>query len=150
LIFLLADFHWLVDLNACLNGASAVLLVLGIIFIRRKREGLHGLAMLGAYLVSAAFLVSYMAYHVWPIGAMSTRFSGTGVVRGVYLAILGSHSLLAATVPFLATAMIYLGWRNRRRAHRRLGRWTFPIWLYVSVTGVVIYLMLYHLYPPVT
>jgi uncharacterized membrane protein YozB (DUF420 family) len=92
-------------------------------------------------------LICYLAYHVWPVGAKATPFAGSGAVRTVYYAVLVTHILLAAAVPVLAIRTIYLGLRDRRAAHRRWAKWTFPIWLYVSVTGVVIYVMLYHLYP---
>jgi uncharacterized membrane protein YozB (DUF420 family) len=93
------------------------------------------------------FLICYLAYHVWPVGAKATPFRGPDSARPIYYGILISHIILAAAVPFLAGATIYLGLGDRRAAHRRLARWTFPIWLYVSITGVVIYVMLYHLYP---
>lgn len=101
--------------------------------------------MLCAFAVSCLFLISYVAYHVWPIGAAATKFPGQGPIRIVYYVILVSHIVLAMAVPVLAVITITLGLRDRRAAHRKLARWTFPIWLYVSVTGVVIYLMLYQL-----
>jgi uncharacterized membrane protein YozB (DUF420 family) len=122
-------------------------LVLGYVLIRRGREQAHKRTMFAAFAVSIAFLVSYLAYHVWPVGAKTTPFPGEGTVRLIYFIILVTHVVLAAAVPFLAGVTIYLGLRDRRLAHRRLARWTWPIWLYVSVTGVVIYVMLYHLYP---
>jgi uncharacterized membrane protein YozB (DUF420 family) len=130
--------------NAILNSTAAVLLVAGYVLIRRRHETAHKWTMYGAFVVSVAFLACYLVYHYY-VG--SRGFEGPRVVRGVYLAILVSHSVLAAAVPVLALATIYLGIRDRRTRHRRLARWTLPIWLYVSVTGVVIYLMLYHLYP---
>ena len=101
--------------------------------------------MLAAFGVSVLFLICYLAYH-FQVG--SVRFQGPPAVRAVYLTILITHVILAATVPVLAGVTIYLGLKDRRRKHRQWARWTFPIWLYVSVTGVVIYLMLYQLYPP--
>jgi uncharacterized membrane protein YozB (DUF420 family) len=130
--------------NATLNGIAAVLLVVGWLQIKARRERAHRNTMLSAFGVSVVFLVCYLVYH-YHVG--SVKFAGPPAVRKVYLAILASHVVLAAAVPFLAGITIYLGLADRRRAHRRLARWTFPIWLYVSVTGVVIYLMLYHLYP---
>lgn len=133
--------------NAILNGIATVLLVVGFVLIKQRRETAHKAAMLAAFGMSVLFLASYVTYHL--DGDMkSVRFEGPPLVRTVYLAILIPHIILAAAVPFLAIATIYLGFRDRRAAHRRVARWTFPIWLYVSVTGVVIYVMLYHLYPP--
>ena len=144
---IVAAAHPLATVNAVLNGIATLLLVVGYLLIRQRREAAHRRAMLAAFGVSIAFLICYLAYHVWPVGAKSTPFGGVGIARTVYFAILISHIILAALVPFLASLTIYLGWRDRRAAHRRLARWTFPIWLYVSITGVVIYLLLYHLYP---
>lgn len=130
--------------NATLNGLAAVLLVLGWLQIKSGRERAHKLLMYAAFAVSIAFLGCYLVYH-YHVG--SIPFQGPPPVRAVYLLILLTHVVLAATVPFLAGVTIYLGIRDRREKHRRLARWTFPIWLYVSITGVVIYVMLYHLYP---
>lgn len=135
---------WLPTVNATLNALATVLLVLGYRLIRARREAAHKRTMLTAFGVSVAFLVCYLVYH-FEVG--SVRFSGPQPVRAIYLAILLTHVVLAATVPFLAVTTIYLGLKDRRAAHRRVARWTFPIWLYVSITGVVIYLMLYHIYP---
>ena len=132
--------------NALLNATATVLLVAGYALIKRRRETAHRNTMLAAFGVSAAFLACYLTYHLSPGNAMK-KFTGPPPVSYFYYAILITHIFLAAAVPFLAAATIYLGLRDRRVAHRRLAQWTFPIWLYVSVTGVVIYLMLYHLYP---
>lgn len=129
-------------LNACLNAAAAVLLLAGYRLIRAGRRDAHRRAMLAAFSVSVLFLVSYLAYHAQ---AGSVRFARTGPIRTVYLSILVSHSILAAAVPVLATLTLWRALRGRFDAHRRLARWTLPIWLYVSVTGVVVYWMLYHL-----
>ncbi len=139
--------HPLATVNAVLNGAATVLLVVGYVLIRRRRDRAHRNVMLMAFGVSVLFLISYLAYHVWPVGAKTTPFGGTGAVRAVYLVILVSHIILAAAVPVLAGWTIWLGLKNERARHRRLARWTFPIWLYVSITGVIIYWLLYHLYP---
>ncbi len=144
---LLADVHPLATVNALLNGLATVLLVVGFVLIKCRREDAHRRVMLAAFGVSVVFLICYLAYHVWPVGAKATPFSGSGAVKTAYYAVLVSHIILAAAVPVLAIRTIYLGLRDRRAAHRRWARWTFPIWLYVSVTGVAIYLMLYHLYP---
>lgn len=130
--------------NATLNAVAAVLLVVGWVQIRRGREGAHQFIMLAAFCVSVAFLGTYLVYHYY---AGSVPFVGPSGVRRVYLGILLTHIVLAACVPLLAVASIWLGYRDRRAAHRRLSKWTLPIWLYVSITGVVIYVMLYHLYP---
>jgi uncharacterized membrane protein YozB (DUF420 family) len=131
--------------NATLNGLAAVLLVVGWLQIKAKKERAHRNTMLTAFGVSVVFLVCYLVYH-YHVG--SVKFVGPAGVRAVYLAILLTHVVLAATVPVLALITIYLGLKDRRARHRQFARWTFPIWLYVSVTGVVIYVMLYHLYPP--
>jgi uncharacterized membrane protein YozB (DUF420 family) len=133
--------------NATLNALAAVLLVTGWAQIKAGRERAHKVTMLSAFAVSIAFLTCYLIYHYHKL---SVKFEGPPSVRPVYYTILISHVILAATVPFLASTTIYLGLRDRRARHRRLARWTFPIWLYVSITGVVIYAMLYHIYPAPT
>lgn len=130
--------------NALLNGTSACLLVLGYAFIRRGNVAAHKACMVAAVLCSTLFLASYLVYHAH---AGSTRFQGTGTVRTVYFAVLLSHTVLAAAVPFLAAVTLVRALRRRFDAHARIARVTLPIWLYVSVTGVMIYLMLYRLYP---
>ena len=128
--------------NATLNGSAAVLLTWGYTLIRAGRRDAHRRVMLTAFSVSVAFLISYLVYHA-QVG--SVAFQKTGVIRYVYFTILGTHTVLAATVPFLAIITLRRGLKNRIDAHRRLARWTLPIWLYVSVTGVVVYLLLYWL-----
>lgn len=128
--------------NATLNGTAAVLLVTGYTLIRRGRRELHKKVMLTAFTVSILFLVSYVVYHA-QIG--SKHFPGQGIVRGVYFTILTTHTLLAAAVPVLAILTLRLALGGDFRRHRRLARWTLPIWLYVSVTGVVVYWMLYRM-----
>ncbi len=130
--------------NATLNGLSSLLLVSGWVLIKRRYERAHKWTMLSAFGVSCAFLACYLVYH-YRVG--SVPFQGPSGVRAAYLTMLASHVVLAALVPFLAAATIYLGLRDRRQRHRQLARWTLPIWLYVSVTGVIIYVMLYHIYP---
>jgi uncharacterized membrane protein YozB (DUF420 family) len=161
---ILAAAHPIVHVDAALNTLATILLLLGLYFIKRGRIEAHKRTMLAAFVVSIAFLVCYLYYHA-QVG--SVRFTHPGAVRYVYLAILVSHVLLAATVPFLALRQIYLGFRALgccdaklpaleqatvaalyRQKHVQLAKWTFPIWLYVSVTGVVVYVMLYHLWPP--
>ncbi|MGH9363507.1 MAG: DUF420 domain-containing protein [Thermoanaerobaculia bacterium] len=131
-------------LNAFLNGTSAVLLSLGYLTIRKKRIAAHRALMVAAVAVSALFLVSYVVYHL-QVG--SRRFPGTGWVRPVYFSILISHTVLAAAIVPLVLITLARGLRRRHPAHERIARWTLPLWMYVSVTGVVIYFMLYRLYP---
>lgn len=134
--------HALPSINACLNATAAVLLVWGFTLIRRKRIAQHRKVMITAFCVSCAFLVCYLVYHA-QVGAV--RFQHTGAIRTVYLSILGTHTVLAAAVPVLAIVTLSRGLGERFDKHRRIARWTLPIWLYVSVTGVVVYVMLYHL-----
>jgi uncharacterized membrane protein YozB (DUF420 family) len=136
------------SVNATLNGVSAVLLVVGHSAIRRGRVLFHKRCMLTALAVSALFLMSYLYYHVVVRHGQPTRFTGEGGVRLLYFAILLSHTVLAVVTAPLAIFTAYLGLRDRIDKHRRIARWTYPIWLYVSVTGVIVYWMLYHLYPP--
>ncbi|NDC54754.1 MAG: DUF420 domain-containing protein [Planctomycetia bacterium] len=136
--------HPLATTNAVLNALSTVLLVAGWVAIARGDWRLHRAAMIAAFVTSAVFLGCYLTYH-WLVGHVP--FRGQGPVRLVYFAILISHILLAVFVPILALRMFFLASTHRWEAHRRLGRITMPIWLYVSVTGVVIYAMLYHLFP---
>ncbi|MFB3828805.1 MAG: DUF420 domain-containing protein [Bryobacteraceae bacterium] len=129
-------------LNAALNALSAVLLVAGFVLIRRRRKSAHRRVMLAAFASSVLFLISYLVYHYQ---AGTVRFQGTGTIRGVYFAILGTHTVLAAAVPPLAIVTLLGGLRGRFDRHRRIARWTLPIWLYVSVTGVAVYWMLYRM-----
>jgi uncharacterized membrane protein YozB (DUF420 family) len=137
-----AGIHPLATTNAVLNTLATVLLVAGWMFIKRGNVRAHRAAMVAAFVTSAVFLACYLTYH-YLVGHVP--FRGQGAIRPVYFAILISHILLAVAVPVLALRMFFLAWKGRWEAHRRLGRWTMPIWLYVSVTGVVIYAMLYHL-----
>ena len=132
-------------LNACLNATSALFLLLAYRAIRRLEIDRHRRLMIAAAITSAVFLASYLTYHA-RVG--SVRFTGQGPVRTVYFTILISHTILAVAVLPLVLRTLYLGLRRRDDKHRRIARWTFPIWLYVSVTGVVVYVMLYRLYPP--
>ena len=129
-------------INAILNATAAVLLVWGYTLIRRKRIQTHRNVMITAFVVSCLFLVCYLVYH-YQVG--SVRFQHAGLLRTVYLSILGTHTVLAAAVPVLAIVTLRRGLAGRFDRHRAIARWTLPIWLYVSVTGVVVYLMLYHL-----
>jgi uncharacterized membrane protein YozB (DUF420 family) len=130
-------------LNAILNGTSAVLLMSGYLLIRRGRVDLHRRCMIAALVTSALFLTSYVVYHA---NTGSRPFPGQGVVRGVYFAILITHVVLAAVIVPLALTTASRGLRGQYERHVRIARWTLPIWMYVSVTGVVIYLMLYQMF----
>jgi len=141
---LVVDITYLPRLNALLNATSAVLLVVGYSCIRQRNVQAHRVCMGSAFAVSVLFLLSYLTYHYY---AGTTRFSGQGWVRPVYFTLLLSHTILAALVPFLALITLLRALREQFPRHRRIARWTLPIWLYVSVTGVIVYLMLYHLYP---
>jgi uncharacterized membrane protein YozB (DUF420 family) len=129
--------------NATLNATAAVLLCIGYVLIRRGRVQQHRAVMLTAFGTSVLFLISYLVYHAQ--GGMKL-FPGRGTIRAVYLTILGTHTLLAALVPFLAVITLARGLSARYDRHRAIARWTLPIWLYVSVTGVIVYFMLYQLY----
>ena len=129
-------------LNAVLNAISAVLLLAGYSFIRRRSIQAHRACMLAALVVSAAFLTSYLIYH-YNVG--SVPFRGTGWMRPVYFFILITHVVLAALILPLVLRTAYLAMQARFERHAAIARWTFPLWLYVSVTGVVVYVMLYHL-----
>jgi putative membrane protein len=161
--------HPLVHLNAALNVAATVLLLVALWHVKHRRFAAHGKTMLAAIVVSAAFLVSYLTYHAI---AGNVRFTHPGPARYVYYTVLLTHVLLAFTVPFLVVIAAWqgagaLGWRPLRKGrfgefpesqlslrrhslglrHKRLVRWAYPIWLYVSITGVAVYVMLYHLWP---
>ncbi len=137
--------------NASLNALATVLLIAGYVSIKARQEALHKWLMLACFAVSIVFLTSYLTYH-FNIPGGSKRFPSypPPAVRYAYKGILLTHIVLAAAVPFLAVGTIWLGLADRRLAHRKLAWWTFPIWLYVSITGVVVYLMLYqiYIYPP--
>ena len=128
-------------LNACLNATAAVAIVTGVLAIRRRRVAVHRAAMLTAFAVSTAFLVSYLVYHYQ---AGSKRFEGPGWLRVVYLAILLTHTVLAVAIVPLVVTTLYRALTRQFARHVPLARWTFPLWLYVSVTGVVVYWMLHH------
>ena len=135
---------FLPTLNATLNATSATLLLLGYFFIRRRRIAAHKTCMVAALLVSTLFFISYLYYH-YHHGA--TPFPGTGWVRTLYFSILIPHTILAVVTVPLALTTVYRAWRGRFERHKRIARWTLPLWLFVCVTGVVVYWMLYHLYP---
>lgn len=131
-------------LNAALNTSSFILLISGYFFIRRKRVIAHRNCQLGALTASILFLISYLTYHQHH---GTTRFTGQGMARTVYFTILTTHTILAVViVPFVIVTLVR-AWRGDFLRHRALARWTLPMWLYVSITGVLVYLMLYHFYP---
>jgi protein SCO1 len=142
---------WLTALpaiNASLNSLATVLLVTGFLLIKQGKRDAHRNVMLTAFAVSVVFLVCYLTYHAGLhhyTGERGKPFTGTGAARTVYFTILISHVILAAVVPFLAVITIYRGLKADWVRHKKIAKVTFPVWLYVSITGVVIYLMLYHL-----
>jgi putative membrane protein len=130
--------------NALLNASSAILLIAGFAAIKRRRRDLHRGLMLAAVGASILFLISYLYYHS-QVG--TTRFTGQGWIRPVYFTILTSHTILAMVIVPLVIATLFLAFRGRFPRHRRIARLTLPTWLYVSVTGILVYLMLYRWYP---
>ena len=136
------DVRDLPALNAVLNSLSGILLLVGYALIRQGRKDAHRNVMIAALVCSGLFLTSYLIYH-YQVG--SVRFQGTGPARTLYFAVLLTHTILAAAVPFLAAATVIHAWRKRWSKHAGIARWTLPIWLYVSVTGVLVYLMLYQM-----
>lgn len=131
----------LATVNAILNGTSAALLATGYALVRSGRPRAHRAAMLAAFTASALFLASYLAHHAT---SGSRAFGGQGWIRWVYFPVLISHVVLAAVILPLALGTLYRAWRGQFERHRRLARWTLPLWLYVSVTGVVVYWLLYY------
>jgi uncharacterized membrane protein YozB (DUF420 family) len=129
--------------NASLNGLATVLLIVGYVCIRQRRIAAHRAAMIAAFVTSVLFLISYLIYHAH---AGSRPFPGRGSIRAVYFGILITHIVLAATIPPLAGVTLWRAYRRRFDRHMKIARWTLPIWLYVSITGIVVYLMLYQLY----
>ncbi len=133
-----------------LNGTSAVLVSVGYIMVRTKRLLAHKVCMLAATATSAAFLISYLLYHyhLYASGEGPVHFPGTGAPRYAYLALLGTHTILAIVIVPLVIISLARGLRSNFVAHKRIARWTLPLWAYVSVTGVVIYVVLYQIYTP--
>lgn len=132
--------------NASLNGLATLLLLVGFITIKAKREQAHKLAMMSAFAVSGVFLACYLVYHAY-VGSRPFPAAAYPMAAYVYYPILASHVILAMGVPVLSVWAIVLGWMDRRAAHRSVVKWAFPIWFYVSVTGVLVYLMLYWWFP---
>lgn len=137
---------YLPHVNAILNSTSAILLIAGYRLIRKGRINAHRNCQLTAFTTSALFLISYLTYHYYH-GA--TRFPAQGIVRTLYFTILITHTILAVVIVPMILLTLYRAARMDFIRHRRIARWTLPLWLYVSVTGVIVYLMLYHLYPQV-
>jgi putative membrane protein len=135
---------YLPHLNATLNSISALFLISGYAFIRNGRVRAHRNCQLSAVFASALFLISYLTYH-YHHG--DTPFPGKGIIRPIYFAILITHVILAMVIVPLVLITVYRAGRGDFERHKRIARWTLPLWLYVSVTGVIVYLMLYHLYP---
>jgi uncharacterized membrane protein YozB (DUF420 family) len=133
-------------LNACLNASAAVLIGTGIYLIKTGRQRAHRVAMIAAFCSSTLFLISYLYYHFVILHGHPTRFPVPGWPRTLYLAILLTHTVLAAVVVPLILITLTRGLKGRFDRHRPIARWTYPVWLYVSVTGVVIYFMLYRIY----
>lgn len=145
------DLSFLPTVNATLNGLASVLIIIGIVLIKQKKIDAHKKVMLAAFATSCLFLVSYVTHYAWRAavkGGTHTKFNGEGFLKAIYLPMLGTHILLAMVVPFLAIWAIRLGLKRNDVLHRKVVKYTVPIWLYVSVTGVLIYVMLYHLNPP--
>lgn len=136
------SFSQLPTLNAVLNSLSAILLICGFVMIRKGKVSAHRAFMVSAFVTSILFLTSYLIYHYH---AGSKPFPGVGPIRAVYFTILITHTILAALVPFLAAITLYRAAKGNFEKHLRIARWTLPIWLYVSVTGVVVYCMLYQM-----
>lgn len=137
-------------LNAALNGISSILLLCGFYFIMRRRVARHRFCMLGAVSVSTLFLISYISYHslrTYYFGLGPTRFTGEGIIRPIYYTILTSHTILAMIVAPLVVWTLVRALKGKFELHKRLARLVYPVWLYVSVTGVVVYLLLYQFYP---
>lgn len=133
-------------LNAALNGVATVLLTLGFVFIRGGRRQAHRACMLGALAVSVVFLATYVLHKIL-VGGVHTPFGGSGLVRGLYFAMLVTHIVLAMAIVPLVLVTFAHAWKERFDRHRRWARWTFPLWYYVSVTGVLIYFFLYRWWP---
>ena len=138
--------HQLPAINASLNALSGVFILAGWFFIKAERKLAHMVSMSCAILTSALFLGCYVTYHILKHGVV-TRFAGEGMIRSAYFALLISHTMLAATVPVLVVLTVIPALRARYDQHRRIARWTLPVWLYVSVTGVLVYMMLYQWFP---
>lgn len=135
---------YLPHINACLNGTSAVLLFAGFSFIRSGKVAAHRACQISALVVSTLFLASYLMYHYYH---GTTRFQGSGIARPIYFTILTSHTILAIVIVPLIAITFFRAFRLEFVRHRKIARITLPLWFYVSITGVIVYLMLYQIYP---
>ncbi|CAN5515254.1 DUF420 domain-containing protein [soil metagenome] len=137
-------------LNAALNGLSGLFLLTGFIFIMKRRVHAHRFCMLSAATVSALFLICYVTHHIlrtYYFGFGPTKFTGEGIIRPIYFTILTSHTILAVCVAPFVILTLWRGLKGRYESHKKIARLVFPVWLYVSITGVIVYLLLYQLYP---
>jgi len=134
--------------NAALNATCTALLILAYVAIRARRIRLHQTLMIAAFCTSVVFLASYLYFHIVVKGGQPTRFTAEGWPSRLYFTILYTHMILAAIVAVVAPITLVLGFNAHNNRHKQIARWTLPVWLYVSVTGVIVYWMLYHLYPP--
>ncbi|MFY9645117.1 MAG: DUF420 domain-containing protein [Terriglobales bacterium] len=141
----MTDYSIFPKINATLNASSAALLLIGRALIARRKIAAHRAVMLSAFATSSLFLVSYLYYH-WPHHGGIVYFHGTGWTRTLYFAILVSHTILAIVIVPLVLISLTRGLRGQFAQHRAIARWTFPLWLYVSVTGVIVYLMLFQIF----
>lgn len=144
--------HIFPHLNASLNALSSILIISGFYFIMRGKRTAHQYSMVGAALVSAIFLMFYLTHHAirsYYFGLGPTRFTHEGLIRPIYFTILTSHTILAIIVTPFILLTLYRGLKGNFEKHKKIARYVFPVWLYVSITGVLVYLILYQLYPPV-
>ncbi len=141
----MSSYLWIAPLNGTLNSIAAVLLLAGFVFIKRGQVRAHRVCMIAAFAVSAVFFASYLFYH-YEVG--DVRFTGQGWIRPAYFTMLISHIALAAAIVPLAIITLSRALRGRFASHRRIAVWTWPIWIYVSVTGVLVYVMVYQIYGP--
>lgn len=136
--------------NATLNGLSAIFLTLGFIFIKRGNKRAHMRCMITAFCTSVIFLGCYLTYHIylaWVLGRGPTRFVNPAWFKPIYLTILGTHTILAIAIVPMILMTLWRAKKERFELHKKIARWTWPLWMYVSVTGVVIYLLLYKIFP---
>jgi uncharacterized membrane protein YozB (DUF420 family) len=142
------DLKNLPTLNATLNAASTVLLLMGWVYIKQGRKIAHRNCMISAFVVSCVFLVLYLLHKYVVVKGVHTPFNGPDWLKPIYYVMLFSHILLAMAVPVLALMTMSRAFKERFEAHKKIARWTWPIWMYVSVTGVLVYLVLYQFFPP--
>lgn len=138
------EIHELPHVNAALNGATILFLAAGLYFILKGRPERHRACMIGALVVSAGFLVSYLIYH---FNSGLAQFGGTGTIRPIYFSILIAHIIIAVVITPLVPITVFRALTGRFERHKRIARWTWPLWMYVAISGVVVYVMAIHLYP---